>query len=257
MTEALFLVQMDFDVGAAMRSMQRVPRDLDVGYLAHCHLTGVFGKEAPKPFALQVEHDGGVRRLLAYSERGREELMAMAREAMPAPRFEAMRWDGLAAKKMPAQIPTGTRLGFEVRVCPVVRLAKAREVARGDEREVVRKGSERDVYQREAWEAERNGEVFLKGREEVYREWLKRQLAGAAEVESAGLVRFTQRERLFRQTQGDVRKERVLERPDVVLRGTLRVDDAAGFRQILRRGVGRHRAFGFGMLLVRPPEPEC
>ena len=43
------------------------------------------------------------------------------------------------------------------------------------------------------------------------------------------------------------------ERPNVVLEGTLRVTDADTFRALLARGVGRHRAFGFGMLLLRRP----
>ena len=81
--------------------------------------------------------------------------------------------------------------------------------------------------------------------------------AGAASVvgarlEEVRLVRFTQRERLFRQTQGAERKGARLERPDAVFRGTLVVEDAVGFRRLLERGVGRHRAFGFGMLLLRP-----
>jgi CRISPR system Cascade subunit CasE len=33
--------------------------------------------------------------------------------------------------------------------------------------------------------------------------------------------------------------------------GTLRVGDAEAFRALLARGLGRHRAFGFGMLLLR------
>jgi len=31
------------------------------------------------------------------------------------------------------------------------------------------------------------------------------------------------------------------------------VRDPTGFAALLARGVGRHRAFGFGMLLLRPP----
>ena len=35
--------------------------------------------------------------------------------------------------------------------------------------------------------------------------------------------------------------------------GTLRVTDPAAFAAGLARGIGRHRAFGFGMLLLAPP----
>ncbi|MFG1332515.1 type I-E CRISPR-associated protein Cas6/Cse3/CasE [Xanthobacter autotrophicus] len=39
-----------------------------------------------------------------------------------------------------------------------------------------------------------------------------------------------------------------------VLVGTLTVRDAQAFAALLARGVGRHRAFGYGMLLLSPPE---
>ena len=42
------------------------------------------------------------------------------------------------------------------------------------------------------------------------------------------------------------------EGPDAVLAGVLEVTDGEAFAALLRRGVGRHRAFGFGMLLLRP-----
>ena len=44
-------------------------------------------------------------------------------------------------------------------------------------------------------------------------------------------------------------------RREAVFEGTLEVRDAALFQGLLARGVGRHRAFGFGMLLLRPAEP--
>ena len=43
-----------------------------------------------------------------------------------------------------------------------------------------------------------------------------------------------------------------LVRPSAVLEGTLSITDPVEFRQTLARGIGRHRAFGFGMLLLRP-----
>jgi CRISPR system Cascade subunit CasE len=48
---------------------------------------------------------------------------------------------------------------------------------------------------------------------------------------------------------------RTHEKPDVTLRGRLSITDSAAFADLLRRGVGRHKAFGFGMLLLRPPGP--
>jgi CRISPR system Cascade subunit CasE len=41
--------------------------------------------------------------------------------------------------------------------------------------------------------------------------------------------------------------------PDAVVTGTLVVRDPARFAEALARGIGRFRAFGFGMLLLSPP----
>ena len=57
----------------------------------------------------------------------------------------------------------------------------------------------------------------------------------------------------FRRTRA-VRKRhaRYSEGPDVVMRGVLTVTDSDAFSNLLARGIGRHRAYGYGMLLLRP-----
>ena len=42
--------------------------------------------------------------------------------------------------------------------------------------------------------------------------------------------------------------------PDATLNGTLRINDPNEFRTKLRTGIGRHKAYGYGMLLLRPPD---
>ena len=37
------------------------------------------------------------------------------------------------------------------------------------------------------------------------------------------------------------------------MRGILTITDPIAFAELLKRGVGRHRAYGYGMLLLRPP----
>ena len=36
------------------------------------------------------------------------------------------------------------------------------------------------------------------------------------------------------------------------MRGILAITDPTAFADLLARGVGRHRAYGYGMLLLRP-----
>ena len=40
--------------------------------------------------------------------------------------------------------------------------------------------------------------------------------------------------------------------PDAVLNGELVVGDPAAFASLLANGVGRHKAYGYGMLMLRP-----
>jgi CRISPR system Cascade subunit CasE len=49
------------------------------------------------------------------------------------------------------------------------------------------------------------------------------------------------------------RGDRGPEGPDATIHGTLTVTDPGVFTKFLARGVARHRAYGYGMLLLHPP----
>ena len=87
-------------------------------------------------------------------------------------------------------------------------------------------------------------------REQVYAEWLSarfEQKGGATlELDSVKLVSF-QRTRAHRKLRA-----RHTEGPDAVMRGVLTVTDPEAFASTLAQGIGRHRSYGFGMLLLRP-----
>lgn len=82
----------------------------------------------------------------------------------------------------------------------------------------------------------------------MYRTWLKGRLKDAATVETFRLVG------LHHNGGRRGRGQKQPEGPNAVVQGTLRVNDAEAFDQRIRRGVGRHRAYGYGMLLLRPPD---
>ena len=140
------------------------------------------------------------------------------------------------------------RLAFELRACPVVRMARD-----GPHH---RRGAEVDAFLAACW---RDPEADV-DRAEVYRAWLERQIEGppdsplpwhgGALLRDLSLSRF-RRTRLFRRSQGQHRTGRACERPDATFRGTVEVTDGERFGRLVARGVGRHRAFGFGMLLLR------
>jgi CRISPR system Cascade subunit CasE len=217
-------------------------REVDAGYLVHCLLGEVFGDHAPQPFDLQHER-GREMELLAYSSHDREVLKERADVFADPERHAAIDWERFHQKTMPASWPEGLTLGFQVRACPVVRAAS--------DTEHYSKGSEVDAFLTRCAEADKGEEV--PSREAVYRDWLGEQLGrrGGAELLDARLNSFQLR-KLTRRTQGGSRTARVFTRPDVRLAGQLQVVDSDAFCELLAGGIGRHRAFGFGMILLRP-----
>jgi CRISPR system Cascade subunit CasE len=89
--------------------------------------------------------------------------------------------------------------------------------------------------------------------------WLVEQFSvrQAAKLLDARMTRFQLSDVLRRTQVGDgssgERKRRQVGGPDAVFSGHLQIDDPVAFAALVARGVGRHRAFGFGMLLLKPP----
>lgn len=223
--------------------MLRLPlRHVDTGYLVHCALGELFQEQTPRPF--DIEGGAGADRyvrVLAYSSVPLDALHELARGFASPQLYATCDWQGSADKPMPTQIPNGMRLGFELRACPVVRLASARKH--------YREGAELDVFLAECAKVDDDVEL---DRGEVYLSWLGQQLerSEAADLERAEVTRFSL-EKLLRRTGGGARKARPVTRPDVTFEGELTVIDGGRFLEVVRRGVGRHRGFGFGMLKIR------
>ena len=152
---------------------------------------------------------------------------------------------------MPTLFTSGRQLGFDLRVRPVRRLRHdLHDTQTGG---VIAQGREIDAFrlailQRfpDGWR-ERGGQAKQSGisREAIYTAWLAERLAGAATVEECRLSSFSR----SRAIRGDGPGP---EGPDVTLQGVFSVDRPEVLARRLRGGVGRHRAYGYGMLLLRP-----
>ncbi len=222
---------------------ERQPSDL--GDALHGLLHAAFGAAAPQPFRYLDEHQG----LLAYTSLDAEALRMKVALADPlAAQTLGLgangQHEGYRLRPFPTAWSQGQVLGFEVRVRPTVRAAKG----------------ERDAFLHAVEQA--NGAPLQ--REAVYVQWLREHLApregatceawqGAVDLlDDVHLIGF-QRQQVVRRTQAagsEARRGRVIDGPDALLKGHLRVRNSAAFAQLLARGVGRHRAFGFGMLLL-------
>lgn len=264
MTAPLHLVRLALDPARLFDFEQRLhlPRgtSADLGYLVHCQLGTLFGQDAPAPFALEETKTQGLNAqrigVLAYSTRDGAALRAHAQTFADPRAFESCDWSTFASKPMPERFERGMRLGFATRVSPFVRSRTPGDGETRLDRHGKPKTREVDAFLAACWRADADAPAGMRqpvDREQVYREWLMREVARdhASTLDAAQLVAF-QRVPLVRRTQGEQRKSEHLERPDARMEGTLTVTDPAAFHALLARGVGRHRAFGFGMLLLRP-----
>ncbi len=225
--------------------------DVDHGYLTHAALQALFGVAAPSPFVLEHElaprrSQEGALSLLAYAPAPLEALRTQLRpEHAPL-----LQWERCSSKAVPL-LPAGTELAFTAKVLPTVR---TRRRAPGHEASGRGQGREVDAFLAACFRA---GEDTVIDRAAVYRDWFAKALAGggpaAATLGEFSLLGF-HRARLLRKEApgGDGgRRRHLVERTSALVTGGLRIEDPAAFRTLLARGVGRHRAFGFGMLLLR------
>ena len=211
----------------------------DEGFAMHCLLVESFGELAPKPFRV-ITPRGQRRRtgtLYSYSDSTADDLKTPHQDTAIHCR----------QKYCPPRISTASR-------CPLrgewdrssasrfwfARLSAGQEVP-------IDRAVETDAFQAEAELHPRGG--MRRSREEVYTDWLRTRLEGngATRLEDATLSMF-QRVRTVRKLH-----TRASEGPHAVMHGSLTVTDASAFSRMLAHGVGRHKAYGYGMLLLRPP----
>ncbi len=244
----LHMVQMWLDtrrLTELARALHLPLRHVDENYLTHCALAELFGDRAPGPFCVE-DSPGRHLRVLAYGSEPDARLHEIARKLAGPMVYRICDWDRLASKPMPESFEAGTRLRFTVRACPVVRKSSAGKYHSA--------GAEVDAFLSRVWEVDDRSVPV--NREDVYRQWLLGQFErrGGADLaaQTVRLERFSL-ERMLRRSDGGSRKTTVIKRPAATLSGRLQVTDGRQFRELIRRGVGRHKTFGFGMLKVQPP----
>ena len=237
-SQTLFMIRAE----VALREFRRwmgIRRLQDADHAMHCLLTESFGELAPRPFRLITPRGQASGVLYGYARVEDSALRdAAATYADPA-QVRILPPDRIASKPMPPVWRSGKQLGFETRIRPTVRRSRNADL---------RPGKECDAF---ALEAGRYAEGEMPhNREAVYADWLCNQFSrrGGAQLDRGrtSLVSF-QRTRAVRK-----RHARHSEGPDAVMRGVLTITDPDAFSNLLANGIGRHRAYGYGMLLLRP-----
>ena len=281
-TRALHMIRADLDIrefhrwAGARGLISRTA--FDEGYAMHCLLVESFGELAPKPFRVIIPPARGGRAgtLYGYALCEAGDLQNAAATFCDPLQAKILPASSIDSKPMPTEWRHGARIGFEALLRPTARLqrcvnvtnrrrqSKPTECKNGCNRmgcnilrgETVCKNGcaerhciiERDAFQAEAERYDR-GEM-PRSREQVYTDWLRKRLEsrGAARLEGATLAMF-QRTRAIRKLHRPPS-----EGPHALMRGTMTISDPAEFARLVAGGIGRHKAYGYGMLLLRPPQ---
>ncbi len=225
----------------------------DEGRMLHHALGECFGRGAIQPFRLLPGRNASRHgTLYGYTGLPPDDLRDRAASLAPPDLMALFDLPGLAIKPMPDGWRAGRRLAFDLRCLPVRRLLRplspwSDEAARATP---YARGAEVDVYLVDAMRRHPDGLPpdldRLRLREDLYRAWLAERLAPAAclHAETTRLTAF----RRLALRRGSGRQTA----PEATLHGELTITDAGAFARMLARGVGRHTAYGFGMLLLRP-----
>lgn len=214
---------------------QDLLHDQQLGYGIHAWLKAAFGELAPRPWRLLWDGKRPAR-ILGYARCDAGELKRRVKELAEPAAASVCPGEAMAGKEMPT-FACGRRLAFEVLTCPVGRNAKD--------------GKEKDFF---LLTADRLAKDEPLERNLVYCDWAKARLERSGSVRIIHLsVAGFRLVRQLRQTQSHPRRRTTLIRPEVLFRGEWQVADPQSFANLLARGIGRHRAFGYGMILLRPP----
>lgn len=226
--------QRAFGVWAAKRGLSG-RGEFDPHHAMHVLLCALFGKGALQPYRL-FQQRMGPWSVYGHSAMSAEELAKNAELVGTPEMLSVIDLGDMRGKPLPAEIEAGRRIGFEIRLSPTTRAD----------------GREQDAWVSRMKQASpADGELLERpalSREEVYQDWFARRLAGAAELEVVRMTAFRQASML--------RSGKRFTAPETVLQGTLRVTDPDAFRTLYENGIGRGKAYGFGLLLLRPADPE-
>ncbi len=238
----LFMIELKFDVVALYRFMHtqglfRSEDDAELGYEIHAWLGAAFAEMAPKPWRLLMDKHRPPR-ILAYAPHAANTFQQRMIEFAEPSVFQVCPEPQLMiSSRMIPEWEKERKLGFQTLVCPVGRKARS--------------GIEKDLF---LIHADNQDDTHKLNRETIYCEWAKQRFNNySVVVDSIRLAGFRLvKQRRQTQTSQGKRLFHLIVRPQALLEGEITIKDPQKFTLLLRHGIGRHRSFGFGMILLRP-----
>ena len=229
----LYMTNIPLDLASLRRIAATRGYENDEGLALHHLLSEAFGKSVLQPFRLMAAKGAN---LYAYTSVDLATLCETVRDVATPDTLCLLSIDEIKQKAMPTDWAAGKRLGFELKTRPVRRLKEPAGK--------FKKGSEIDAYLLEALRHSKDNATKVGSRNSVYADWLARRLSDVATVDQLRIRRIQQtsiQRGSFRQTG-----------PEVVYMGNITIKNSSEFQKKLTSGVGRHCAYGYGMLLLRP-----
>jgi CRISPR system Cascade subunit CasE len=207
----------------------------DPGYAIHCVMRALWQDKALCPWTYHI--DGQSIHVSGYGATRLIDLAARAASAESSARA-VVQWIRIGQVIVRDTWRVGEVVPFRLVACPVVRMSS--------DGPHWRRKAELDAYQAACLVAEPG---HRPEREDVYLSWLRGHVErrGGAGLADARLVSHS-RDYHVRRDHGRERKASRLRFTTAVLEGRMAVTEQAAFVTLLSAGIGRHKAFGFGML---------
>lgn len=231
----MYKVTLTLNLIVASQGMSRLPFQAknDIDFVIKTALCESFQGPVLRPWAVTDRSEFTVT-IEALTDWTESELRTALGNATPILQY-AVR--DLKVEPLPV-IVAGERLVYTVRLCPVI---NTRPMPGG-------RCHERDAFLFAKDRGEENP-----SREAVYTRYLQDRLPGAqigrGFLERFTLARMMRKDRSAEANAAGVRGRMI---PDATLTGVLTVTDPAAFVTAVGAGLGRQRAFGYGLMRVEP-----
>ena len=229
--------QREFSRWAGARSRGLVSeRSCDVGLAMHVLVASVFPKGTVQPYRVVMPERRRVGSFYGYTNATADDLVKIANSALGPDNADIFNMNALRGRAVPT-VEMNQRVGFDIKIRPTRR-------SKGYEADACWMGGREWNGQGQSCDEDR---VTTSMREKVYGQWLAERLQGAADVNICRLAHFRQSPASFG------RGRRSIDLPEATLHGDMTISDPVAFREKMLVGVGRHKAYGYGMILLRPP----
>lgn len=215
------LIQIDVSIPKLFKAAQVGLKQVDTDYLIHSFLEETFGPRMVKPFCVppEMQRINDQIRIVGYSDSTSEQLTEFAKEVAPVGFFNAIVGD-VQHKPMPADWKLGAAYLLTARMAPVTRSS------RGDKTLLPIAGD--DTLER----------------------WVAEKFEKTMAVQVVGLPKLLSLKNTTSYRSCATGSHTMIPVPDMWVQMSVRVANSEMFTSLIRQGVGRHRSFGFGMVLV-------